>query len=265
MAESHEFTYGWVIPAFGYALSLLGALVGFGCVARARRASTRPRRLGLVTLGAWSIGGIALWSMHFVTMIGFTVTGTAIRYDAAVAARGLAAAVAAAWVGLGVLAFGRMRLARVLTAGLLAGLALAGAHLADVRAMRVEGDVTAHRWVVAASFAVAVVLSATALWWGFVVGGRAGRFVASAVTAVAACCAHYIGMAALQVRVHPDVSGAPDLPGLSVNLFLAPVVLNVATVAIALAYLVVAGPERDRERGAERVVAYHMSAPVVAR
>src|SRR5439155_12983059 len=125
MAELHQFTYGWITPAFAAALALLGALVGLGCAARARAGTGWFRRLLWLALAAWSLGGIALWSMHFVALIGFTAGGTAVFYEPADAARGLGFAMAAVAVGVALVGFGRPGRWRVLLAGGVLGAALA--------------------------------------------------------------------------------------------------------------------------------------------
>ena len=81
MGELHHFTYGPITPIFAYAMSFLGSLLGLVSTARARAATDTRRRAWLLILAAWAIGGTGIWVMHFMAMIGFSVTGSTLRYD----------------------------------------------------------------------------------------------------------------------------------------------------------------------------------------
>src|SRR3569833_1697492 len=71
--QVHHFTYGWITPAFAFAMSVLGSLLGLVSTARARAATDRRRRAWLLVLAAWAIGGTGIWVVHFMAMIGFSV------------------------------------------------------------------------------------------------------------------------------------------------------------------------------------------------
>src|SRR2546423_901513 len=77
--------------------------------------------------------------------------------------------------------------------------------------------------------------------WAVGVGGRLGPAAGAALLAAGVGCAQSLGRAALGVRLHPV---RVDPTGLSVNLFLAPVVVFAATVVVALMSL--CSPVRGR-------------------
>src|SRR3954454_15722711 len=81
MAQIHHFDHGWITPTVSYVLSVLGSLLGLTCAVRLRAAQSRGERTLWLILAAVAIGGTAIWSMHFVAMMGFSVVGSPIRYD----------------------------------------------------------------------------------------------------------------------------------------------------------------------------------------
>ncbi|WP_269474512.1 MHYT domain-containing protein [Phytohabitans flavus] len=55
---------------------MLGSLLGLTCAVRVREATTQAQRAWWLMLAAWAIGGTAIWSMHFMAMLGFSVVGS---------------------------------------------------------------------------------------------------------------------------------------------------------------------------------------------
>src|SRR5699024_12527737 len=72
----------WPTPGIAYVVSVIGSYLGlsFTVRARSRTGATRWQWLALASL---SIGGMAVWSMHFIAMMGFSAPRTVIRYDLA--------------------------------------------------------------------------------------------------------------------------------------------------------------------------------------
>lgn len=81
------------VPALAYGVSVLGSFIGLMFAAWARSAEGAPR-WGRTALGAVSLGGAAVWSMHVIAMMGFRVSGMVIRYDAWLTVAGAAVSVA---------------------------------------------------------------------------------------------------------------------------------------------------------------------------
>ena len=79
MAHMDGFTYGWVNPVLAYLVACLGAALGLRCTVRAL-ALPRDRRGGWLLLAASTIG-CGIWTMHFIAMMGFSVTGTSVVYN----------------------------------------------------------------------------------------------------------------------------------------------------------------------------------------
>lgn len=248
MAEINHFEYGWITPALGYALAVLGSFLGLLCAIRAREAPTTGQRSWYLILAAWAIGGTAVWSMHFMAMLGFGVVGSQIRYDVAMTVASALIAVAAVGVGLFVVGFGRAAAPRILLAGLFTGAGVAAMHYTGMAAMRTNGRIAYAAGPVAASVAIAVVAASAALWLAVTVRGTLAIVGSALVMGVAVTGMHYTGMMAMSVHRHAP-SG--DLSGATESALLLPIVLMVIFVVIGLIYAVLAAPtDEDREGAA---------------
>jgi NO-binding membrane sensor protein with MHYT domain len=245
MGSLHQFTYGLITPVLAYALSFLGSLLGLIATSRARASVTREQRARWLVLAAWAIGGTGIWVMHFMAMIGFTVNGSAIRYDIRTTVASWLIAVIVVGVGLFTVGYGRASAAKLLIGGPLTGLGVAAMHYTGMDAMQVSGSVGYDRTLVLASVAIAVVAATVALWFTLVVHKPAAIIASAAIMGVAVCGMHYTGMYAMRVHMH-DTAG--QLRGVDPMAFLVPILVFVMLVAVALSYAMLAAPsQRDRE------------------
>ncbi|GGM24277.1 MHYT domain-containing protein [Dactylosporangium sucinum] len=250
MGQLHHFTYGAITPIFAYAMSFLGSLLGLVSTARARAATDTRRRAWLLVLAAWSIGGTGIWVMHFMAMVGFSVTGSPLRYDVPITVASFFIAVVTVGIGLFIVGLGKPKLWKVLVGGPITGVSVAFMHYTGMAAMQINGTFEYDNNLYLASYAIAVVAATVALWFTIVVRGIPATLAAAAVMGVAVCGMHYTGMAAM--HVHLDQAVEP-VPGVDVNWFLAPIVLFVLVVVIALASAVMAVPS-EREQAEAKAV-----------
>jgi NO-binding membrane sensor protein with MHYT domain len=79
VAQIHHLTYGAVNPVVAYLIAFVGSLLGLACTTRARAARHRRRRTRWLVLAAITIGGAAVWLMHFTAMFGFDVPDSPVR------------------------------------------------------------------------------------------------------------------------------------------------------------------------------------------
>jgi NO-binding membrane sensor protein with MHYT domain len=245
MGSLHQFTYGAITPVLAYALSFTGSLLGLIATSRARTSTSREQRARWLVLAAWAIGGTGIWVMHFMAMIGFSISGAAIRYDIKTTVASWLTAVIVVGAGLFTVGYGRPSLTKLLVGGPLTGLGVAAMHYTGMDAMRVSGSVGYDRNLVLASVVIAVVAATVALWFTIVVHKPAAIIVAAAIMGVAVCGMHYTGMYAMRVHLHET----PTQPtGVDPMVFLVPILVFVIMVAIALSYAMLAAPsQRDRE------------------
>src|SRR5919201_5724678 len=102
MGHLDHAAFGWLTPVLSYVMACVGAALGLRCMVRALAATGRSRRNWLIN-GAMAIG-TGIWTMHFLAMLGFGVTGSDVRYDVPLTVLSLLVAIAV--VGVGVFAVG---------------------------------------------------------------------------------------------------------------------------------------------------------------
>ncbi|SHM95679.1 MHYT domain-containing protein [Cryptosporangium aurantiacum] len=252
MAHVHHFTYGLITLVLSYAVSVLGCLLGLICTARARETPRVAWRVRWLALGAVSIGGTGIWLMHFLAMLGFTVSNTFVFYDPALTALSALMAVGIVAVGIFVVGLGRPSMLKVLVGGVVTGLGVAGMHFTGMAAMRVlDGAVQYDPFLVALSVGIAVVAATVALWFTIVIKSRPALAAASPIMAIAVTGMHYTGMFAASVR---EVGGRGRVEGVDVTTLLVPSAVIVGTVLIALLYATLSAPAAE-ERAAEALMA----------
>ena len=239
VADLHHFSYGLLTPGVAYALSVLGSLLGLTCTSRARAARSRRQRAWWLLLAAWAIGGTGIWSMHFMAMLGFTVTGARIRYDVPLTLVSAVTAIVVVGIGLTVARHGGRGPARIVLGGLFTGTGVAAMHYTGMGAMRLDGVIAYDPALVVISVVVAVVAATVALWFTVTLHRPRMIFAAALVMGVAVTGMHYTGMAAVSVRVTgPSLS----LTGASAISLLVPIVLMVILVVGGLIYALGAAP-----------------------
>jgi len=224
----HHFDLGSWLVFFAYTTSVVGGTVGLACTALARTARTESARVGWLGLAALSIGGVGIWLMHFIAMLGFTTPGLPVRYD--IGRTGLSALLAIGAVFVGLLVFGARRthsLWRLLAGGVITGLAVALMHYAGMWALNLKGTVSYDTGLVALSVVIAVLAATAALWFTVTTDRLWLRVLAGLIMGVAVTGMHYTGMAAVRVHLDPTAT-APA--GVEVFTFLLPIFVVAAIV-----------------------------------
>jgi NO-binding membrane sensor protein with MHYT domain len=242
VADVHHFSYGLLTPAVAYVLSILGSLLGLTCTARVRGARTSGQRAWWLVLAAFAIGGTGIWSMHFMAMLGFTVSGARIRYNVLTTLGSAVLAVLVVGVGLFIAGFGKRGPVRIVLGGLFAGVGVAVMHYTGMYAMRLDGKVSYDPGLVAASVVIAVVAATVALWFTVTLRRRLAIFVAALIMGVAVCGMHYTGMAAVSVHL-----GQPTFAtdGATASTLLVPIAVMVLLVIGGLIFAIGASPTEE--------------------
>jgi NO-binding membrane sensor protein with MHYT domain len=253
MAQIHHFDHGWITPTVSYVLSVLGSLLGLTLAVRFRSARSNSERVWWLILAAVAIGGTAIWSMHFVAMMGFSVVGTPIRYDVGLTAASAVIAIVAVALGLVIALFGKSRQNfRILTGGIIAGLGVAAMHYTGMAAMHLNGEVSYSTTRVGMSIGIAVVAASVALWLAVTVRKPIIIFVSALVMGVAVNGMHFTGMTAMSVTEHAPIG---VLGGATATSMVVPIGLTVVFGLIGLAYALVAAPTEEDRAAAEYLAA----------
>jgi NO-binding membrane sensor protein with MHYT domain len=237
----HEFSNGPLNPALAYTVACLGAFLGFRCIARAR-AQTGFARANWLILAAVAIGAAGNWSMHFIAMLGVTISGQQILYNVPLTILSMLIVIVVAGIGLFVgYGNGNGRHARLVTGGVIAGLGVACMHYLGEAAMVMPDSVHYNTILVVLSVLIAVSAGIAGLWAGIQVRGIGATVGASLIMGVAITGIHYIAMAAMEMTpgLMPSTSGSAG------GSFLFPLVLGISLVTFILALTLSLSPTED--------------------
>ena len=200
----------WLI-ALSFAVSAVGAYTALSAAGAARTDDRRVNRTN-VFMGGLALGGIGIWSMHFIGMVAWQVD-LSVGYRLLETMVSLVAAVIVSSLALGYVASGAVNWRRLLVAGPLAGIGVAVMHYLGMYSMRFDGFFDWDASVVGVSILIAMVAATAALWLAFNAKRRSHRVAAALVMATAVCTMHYTGMTAASVMC-TAVNRAAMLPGL---------------------------------------------------
>lgn len=214
-----HFNLGPWIPILAYTVSVIGSLVGLACTRQASLATAPGARRLWLAYASLSIGGVAIWLMHFIAMLGMAIPGSLVRYDVGWTVASAALSIGATYLAL-IIVGPRVRPVRLAVGGLVMGLAVNVMHYTGMNAVRIQGDVDYDMQLVLASILIAVTAATVALWFTLVLQSLRLRFLGAIVMGVAVVGMHYTGMAAMSVEL---MAGAPTPEGLEVFTFLFPV------------------------------------------
>lgn len=252
MGHLDHAAFGWLTPALSYVMACTGAALGLRCTVRALATTGRSRRNWLVT--AASALGTGIWTMHFVAMLGFRVSGTDIRYDVPLTILSLLVAMVVVWAGVFAVGYSRDRHRALLLGGLTTGLGVASMHYLGMAAVRLHGHVRYDPVLVGLSVLIAVVAATVALWAGLNIRSPLAVTVASLVMGAAVSSMHYTGMFAVSVRVHPS---GEALPGATAMQFIFPLAVGLGSYLFITSAFVALSPsfdEREASASAQRPV-----------
>ena len=232
----------WLTPAIAFTVSVIGSFLGLAFTHRARH-TTGFGRWHWMILAALALGGMAVWSMHFIAMMGFRIPGTAIRYDALLTLAGGAAAIVITGYALALSLYSRGIL-RPLLSGLLLGAGMIAMHHIGIASMNVHGDLYLDPVYVAASCAVAIIPGSVALWIAIRAETLKVNAGASVLMGIAITAMHYTGMAG--VNHEPPEStryGAPE--GSTVSDLLLPMIVVLFVFLLICSLFLLLGPEEE--------------------
>lgn len=179
--------------------SFVAAVMGsFLALSLARLALNQPNnrdRLWLSVLAGVALGGIGIWSMHFIGMMAYT--GGALSYDVPQTVISLLIAVSVVSAGLYMVVVGAFSYGKLVVAGVLVAAGVVAMHYLGMAA--IDAELSYNMPIVYASAVIAVVAALAALWLLVNVSGAALMTVSALVMGVAVCGMHYTGMYAVTI------------------------------------------------------------------
>ncbi|MBE3001201.1 histidine kinase [Nocardiopsis sp. HNM0947] len=243
------FGQGWTTPALAYLVSVIGSYLGLSFAARARATSGLFRWQWLV-LAAVALGGVAVWSMHFIAMMGFTVPGMAIRYDTFLTVVSGLTAVVVMGAALALTLF-NPNTGRLLLSGTVAGTGVVAMHYTGMASMNVHGSMHHDLFWVAVAILIALVAATVALWCASRLDGQAAIVSASLLMGAAVSLMHYTGMVGMHVeQAEHAPHNSPD--GATSYELLLPLVVGLFVLMLICSLFLLLGDADDRPRPRER-------------
>jgi NO-binding membrane sensor protein with MHYT domain len=198
--SSTSTTFDPTLVSLSFVISAFGSLCGLQSARRARYRSGRAA-FGWLTAAAISIGGGAIWSMHFIGMLAYTIN-LSFSFNISRTLLSLVVAAMSSGTGVYIASRGRPTVTRFVGGGTVAGLGVAGMHYLGMSAMQMNASLSYRTWVVALSVVIAVVAASLALFFAFTLTRGWAMVVAAVVMGIGICGMHYTGMAALKVSPH---------------------------------------------------------------
>ncbi|HEY6355512.1 MAG TPA: MHYT domain-containing protein, partial [Burkholderiaceae bacterium] len=191
-------SYDLSMIILSWVVSGIGAFTALSAIGRARQSATgRVDRFNVLMAGV-ALGGVGIWSMHFIGMLAWKVD-LGVGYRLLETMVSLVAAVIVSALALGFVAAGPATLPRLLVAGPLAGIGVTVMHYLGMYSMRFYGYFDWDWNTVGLSALIAVTAATAALWLAFNTHQLWHRALAAPVMATAVCTMHYTGMAAASV------------------------------------------------------------------
>ncbi|OAE51778.1 signal protein [Achromobacter xylosoxidans] len=250
------------LVALSFLIAALGSYVAL-LAAAGIRAETQDGeiRMGYIVIGAVAMGGVGIWSMHFIGMlaqnlpfeVGYQIGLTMLSF-----------LVAAGFSGWAFWYVGRERFSfiRCLIGGCAAGFGVASMHYVGMSAARMPAALLWNLPLVVLSVLIAVVAATAALWLAFNTQNERQRIGAAILMAVAVCGMHYTGAAAGAVICTAKNDAAGGYIGGAMLPYIA-FALSIITLLLMRWHLQRAS-QRFRVRMAQRIDSIIESAPVEA-
>lgn len=200
--------YDAALVLLSYMISFWGALLALQC-AKSMFRKDGSLDFGMTVCAAASLGGIGIWSMHFLAMQAYRLT-VPIAYDVVLTVASLLAAIVISGIALYLAgSHGKFKVSGWLAGSLLAGVGVCVMHYMGMYAMNLRATMLLNPTIVAISIAIAIAAASAALWLAFNLTRLLHRVVAALVMALAVCSMHYVGMYAANMICTSD---APLIP-----------------------------------------------------
>jgi NO-binding membrane sensor protein with MHYT domain len=209
--------YNFLLITASFVVAVMGSLIA---LITTRNALKKPEaeRKGLIVLAALSLGGVGIWSMHFIGMLALDMHSLAMNYNWGLTIASLVAAVFMVYIGLRIMSVGKFSYSKLVMAGILVGTGVVAMHYTGMLAMEMQADIKWNWAIIAISIVIAVVASIVALWLAVNVSKMWQVVVSAFVMGVAVCGMHYTGMAAAEFLQNTSLTYVEPM-GLSTNLF----------------------------------------------
>lgn len=225
-------SYDTLFVALSYLVSIVGAFVALTAARKIRLPSGQLSMTNVAAAGL-ALGGIGVWSMHFIGMLSLRMD-VGVGYSMFETLASLIAAIGATSMALAFVAANPKSLNRILGAGTLLGIGVTFMHYLGMYGMRFGGYIDWAYDVVGISMLIAVAAATAALWLAFNTKTVLSRLAASLVMGLAVSAMHYTGMSAANfVCTTTNRTALPSGLGV-INSFDLPAMVTVLSIGMAI-------------------------------
>jgi NO-binding membrane sensor protein with MHYT domain len=224
--------YDITVVAVSYIMSVLGSFMALYIVRAALRAEAGRNKL--LIFAAICLGGVGIWSMHFIGMLALDMETMAMNFNWGLTAFSLLVGIVGVYAGLFIMGHGEMKFAKLIMAGIVVGSAVVAMHYTGMGAMEMQADIKWDWTIINISVAIAVVASIVALWLAVNVKQMWQIAVSALVMGVAVCGMHYTGMAAAEFVANPSLPAVSNMETTTFMLSTIITAVNIVTLIIAL-------------------------------
>lgn len=182
----------WLVVA-SYVISVFGSYTALQLAGQITDLRDPMNKFWLVS-AAVALGGGAIWSMHFIAMLAYTMP-MPVSYDITLTLISLLVAILVTGIG-GFLVTGRQHVGfgRLVLAGTIMGVGVASMHYTGMAAMIMAADMNHDQTIVAVALVIAIVASIAALWISVNLRKGWQKIAAAFVMGAAVCGMHYTAM-----------------------------------------------------------------------
>ncbi|ASF45318.1 MHYT domain-containing protein [Methylovulum psychrotolerans] len=219
-----------------YIVAVIGSLMALIAVRDALHDEPNSRS-SMIWVSALCLGGVGIWSMHFIGMLAYNMNGMAMNYNWWLTALSFVVGVGVVYCGLTIMAIGKFGFLKLIMAGFLVGLGVAAMHYTGMLSMQMQADTKWDTSIIAVSTGIAVVAAIVALWLAVHVKRLWQIVVSALVMGVAVCGMHYTGMTAVEF-VQNDALPTVSPMGLTGTIFTL-IIISIDAIIVIFSMLMV--------------------------
>ena len=188
-----SFNHGLIV--LSYVIAVAGSFAALVCAARIRSIDAGLMRSCYIGLAAISLGGVGIWSMHFIGMQA-QMFPFGLRFGYLPTILSLAVAIICSGISFWFVARSSFSIINCLIGGSILGVGVAAMHYIGVFAMKMPAVIAWDTGLIALSVVIAIAAASAALWLAFNIESTKQRVLAALIMGGAVCGMHYTGAAA---------------------------------------------------------------------
>lgn len=195
------------LTVLSYITAVAGSFAALVCASRIRSIDAGHMRTGYIVLAAIALGGVGVWSMHFIGMQAQRFPFD-LRFGYIPTVLSLLIAIICSGFAFWYVARSSFSTVNCAGGGFILGIGVVAMHYMGVFAMNVPATINWSSGLVVLSILIAIAAASAALWLAFNIESLSQRALAALLMGGAVCGMHYTGAAAGQFICATPVDGA---------------------------------------------------------